>query len=100
MSGRCPLCPRQRAAISTLLETLDDSFGPELHDELRQRSENIGRRHRLPHTAVDGILRTEWTPTPVVVYRSEHHHHHLVCSCGSTIEVGDHEVEAGRRRVT
>ncbi len=34
---------RQRAAISTLLETLDDfRSAQELHDELRRRGENIG----------------------------------------------------------
>ncbi|WP_231999709.1 transcriptional repressor, partial [Mycobacterium sp. 1245852.3] len=36
---------RQRAAISTLLETLDEfRSAQELHDELRRRGENIGGR--------------------------------------------------------
>ena len=76
MTGPSVRSTRQRAAISTLLETLDEfRSAQELHDELRRRGQNIG-------------LTT--------VYRrcSEHHHHHLVCrNCGSTIEVGDHEVE-------
>lgn len=65
MTGPSVRSTRQRAAISTLLETVDDfRSAQELHDELRRRC-------------------------------SEHHHHHLVCrSCGSTIEVADHEVEA------
>jgi Fur family ferric uptake transcriptional regulator len=47
--------------------------------------------------AAAGMLDTLRSDTGESVYRrcSEHHHHHLVCrSCGSTVEVGDHEVEA------
>lgn len=92
---------RQRAAISTLLETLDDfRSAQELHDELRRRGENIGLTtvyRTLQSMASSGLVDTLRTDTGESVYRrcSEHHHHHLVCrSCGSTIEVGDHEVEA------
>lgn len=92
---------RQRAAISTLLETLDDfRSAQELHDELRRRGENIGLTtvyRTLQSMASSGLVDTLHTDTGESVYRrcSEHHHHHLVCrSCGSTIEVGDHEVEA------
>lgn len=91
---------RQRAAISTLLETLDDfRSAQELHDELRRRGENIGLTtvyRTLQSMAAAGLIDTLRTDTGESVYRrcSEHHHHHLVCrSCGSTIEVGDHEVE-------
>lgn len=91
---------RQRAAISTLLETVDDfRSAQELHDELRRRGENIGLTtvyRTLQSMAAAGLIDTLRTDTGESVYRrcSEHHHHHLVCrSCGSTIEVGDHEVE-------
>jgi Fur family transcriptional regulator, ferric uptake regulator len=92
---------RQRAAISALLETVDDfRSAQELHDELRRRGENIGLTtvyRTLQSMATGGMVDTLRTDTGESVYRrcSEHHHHHLVCrSCGSTIEVGDHEVEA------
>jgi Fur family transcriptional regulator, ferric uptake regulator len=91
---------RQRAAISTLLETLDEfRSAQELHDELRRRGENIGLTtvyRTLQSMAAAGMVDTLRTDTGESVYRrcSEHHHHHLVCrSCGSTIEVGGHEVE-------
>lgn len=79
---------RQRAAISTLLETLDDfRSAQELHDELRRRGENIGLTtvyRTLQSMASSGLVDTLRTDTGESVYRS----------CGSTIEVGDHEVEA------
>ncbi|BBX42835.1 Fur family transcriptional regulator [Mycobacterium simiae] len=91
---------RQRAAISTLLETLDDfRSAQELHDELRRRGENIGLTtvyRTLQAMASSGAVDTLRTDTGESVYRrcSDHHHHHLVCRCcGSTIEVGDREVE-------
>ena len=92
---------RQRAAIASLLDTLDDfRSAQELHDELRRRGENIGLTtvyRTLQSMSAAGMLDTLRTDTGESVYRrcSEHHHHHLVCrSCGSTVEVGDHEVEA------
>jgi len=91
---------RQRAAISALLETLDDfRSAQELHDELRRRGQNIGLTtvyRTLQSMAAAGMVDTLRTDTGESVYRrcSEHHHHHLVCrSCGSTVEVGDREVE-------
>ena len=97
---------RQRAAISTLLETLDEfRSAQELHDELRRRGENIGLTtvyRTLQSMAAAGMVDTLRTDTGESVYRrcSEHHHHHLVCrSCGATIEVGDHEVEEWAERV-
>lgn len=81
---------RQRAAISTLLETLDDfRSAQELHDELRRRGENIGLTtvyRTLQSMASSGLVDTLRTDTGESVYRrcSEHHHHHLVCrSCGT-----------------
>lgn len=91
---------RQRVAISTLLESLDDfRSAQELHDELRQRGENIGLTtvyRTLQSMATAGLVDTLRTDTGESVYRlcSEHHHHHLVCrNCGSTVEVEGHQVE-------
>ncbi len=91
---------RQRAAIATLLETVDDfRSAQELHDELRRRGETIGLTtvyRTLQSMAAAGLLDTLRSDTGESVYRrcSTDHHHHLVCSsCGSTVEVGDHEVE-------
>lgn len=100
MTGASVRSTRQRAAIATLLETLDEfRSAQELHDELRRRGENIGLTtvyRTLQSMAAAGMVDTLRTDTGESVYRrcSEHHHHHLVCRCcGSTIEVGDHEVE-------
>jgi Fur family ferric uptake transcriptional regulator len=91
---------RQRAAIAGLLDTLDEfRSAQELHDELRQRGENIGLTtvyRALQSMASAGLLDTLRNDTGESVYRrcSDQHHHHLVCrSCGSTVEVGDREVE-------
>jgi Fur family ferric uptake transcriptional regulator len=91
---------RQRAAISALLESLDDfRSAQELHDELRRRGENIGLTtvyRTLQSMAAAELVDTLRTDTGESVYRlcSEHHHHHLVCRrCGCTVEVGDSEVE-------
>ncbi|SPM35972.1 Fe2+ or Zn2+ uptake regulation protein [Mycobacterium rhizamassiliense] len=91
---------RQRAAIASLLDTLDEfRSAQELHDELRRRGENIGLTtvyRTLQSMAAAGMVDTLRTDTGESVYRrcSEHHHHHLVCrACGATIEVGGHEVE-------
>ncbi|MEO6795058.1 MAG: Fur family transcriptional regulator [Mycobacterium sp.] len=92
---------RQRAAISALLETIDDfRSAQELHDVLRERGENIGLTtvyRTLQAMASAGQVDTLRADTGESVYRlcSEHHHHHLVCrDCGATVEVGDREVEA------
>ncbi len=97
---------RQRAAISTLLETLDEfRSAQELHDELRRRGDNIGLTtvyRTLQSMAAAGMVDTLRTDTGESVYRrcSEHHHHHLVCrSCGSTVEVGGHAIEEWAEQV-
>ncbi|BBY04735.1 Fur family transcriptional regulator [Mycobacterium noviomagense] len=101
MTGSGVRSTRQRAAIATLLETLDEfRSAQELHDELRRRGENIGLTtvyRTLQSMAAAGMLDTLRNDTGESVYRrcSTDHHHHLVCrSCGSTVEVGDREVEA------
>ena len=92
---------RQRAAISALLENLDEfRSAQELHDELRRRGEGIGLTtvyRTLQSMAAAGLVDTLRTDTGESVYRrcSEHHHHHLVCrACGSTVEVQGGQVEA------
>ena len=85
---------KQRAAISTLLENIDDfRSAQELHDELRKQGEGIGLTtvyRTLQSMAAAGQVDTLRTDTGESVYRrcSAHHHHHLVCRvCGSTVEV-------------
>ena len=91
---------RQRAAISALLENLDDfRSAQELHDELRRRGEGIGLTtvyRTLQQMASTGAVDTLRTDTGEAVYRlcSDHHHHHLVCrACGSTVEIQGSQVE-------
>jgi Fur family transcriptional regulator, ferric uptake regulator len=92
---------RQRAAIASLLEKLDEfRSAQELHDELRRRGEGIGLTtvyRTLQQMAAAGLVDTLRTDTGESVYRrcSEHHHHHLVCrACGSTVEVQGGQVES------
>jgi len=92
---------RQRAAISALLENLDEfRSAQELHDELRRRGEGIGLTtvyRTLQQMAANGLVDTLRTDTGESVYRrcSDHHHHHLVCrGCGSTVEIQGGDVEA------
>jgi Fur family transcriptional regulator, ferric uptake regulator len=91
---------RQRAAISALLENLDEfRSAQELHDELRRRG-GIGLTavyRTLQSMAANGLVDTLRADTGESVYRrcSEHHHHHLVCrACGSTVEIQGGDVEA------
>ena len=70
---------RQRAAISALLDKLDDF------------------RSALQQMATAGLVDTLRTDTGESVYRrcSENHHHHLVCrACGSTVEIQGGHVES------
>ena len=91
---------RQRAAISALLENLDDfRSAQELHDELRRRGEGIGLTtvyRTLQSMATAGQVDTLRTDTGESVYRrcSSGHHHHVVCRCcGYTVEVEGPAVE-------
>lgn len=97
---------RQRAAISALLENLEDfRSAQDLHDELRRRGEGIGLTtvyRTLQQMAATGAVDTLRTDTGESVYRlcSEHHHHHLVCrACGSTVEIQGGQVEAWAAQV-
>src|SRR5690606_25329362 len=92
---------RQRAAVSALLDKIDDfRSAQELHDELRRRGEVIGLTtvyRTLQSMAAAGLVDTLRTDTGESLYRrcSEDHHHHLVCrACGATVEVKGREVEA------
>jgi Fur family ferric uptake transcriptional regulator len=91
---------RQRAAISALLDKLDDfRSAQELHDELRRRGEGIGLTtvyRTLQQMTATGVVDTLRTDTGEAVYRrcSDDHHHHLVCrACGATVEVSGGQVE-------
>ncbi|KAA2266055.1 transcriptional repressor [Solihabitans fulvus] len=97
---------RQRAAVSKLLDQLDDfRSAQELHEELRRRGEGIGLTtvYRTLQSLADAgevdVLRTD---SGEAIYRrcSSHHHHHLVCrSCGRTVEVEGPAVEKWADRI-
>lgn len=92
---------RQRAAITALLESVDEfRSAQEIHDELRRRGEGIGLTtvyRTLQTMSAAGSIDTLRTDTGESVYRrcSTHHHHHLVCrTCGYTVEIQGGQVEA------
>ena len=101
MTGAGVRATRQRAAITELLDSLDEfRSAQELHDELRRRGENIGLTtvyRTLQAMSAANVVDTLRTDTGESVYRrcsGSHHHHHLVCrSCGATVEVAGPEVE-------
>ncbi|SHF41972.1 Fur family transcriptional regulator [Streptoalloteichus hindustanus] len=97
---------RQRAAVSRLLDQLDDfRSAQEIHEELRRRGEGIGLTtvYRTLQTLADaGEVDVLRTGTGEAIYRrcSAHHHHHLVCrGCGRTVEVEGPAVEKWADRV-
>ncbi len=102
MTGTGVRATRQRAAITELLDSLDEfRSAQELHDELRRRGENIGLTtvyRTLQAMSAAQLVDTLRTDTGESVYRvcsGQDHHHHLVCrSCGATVEVAGREVEA------
>jgi Fur family ferric uptake transcriptional regulator len=101
MTGTAVRATRQRAAISALLENVEEfRSAQDLHDELRRSGEGIGLTtvyRTLQTMAAAGLLDTLRTDNGESVYRrcSEHHHHHLVCrACGSTVEVEGAAAEA------
>lgn len=92
---------RQRAAITELLDELDEfCSAQELHDALKRRGEGIGLTtvyRALQSMADAGLVDTLRTDTGESVYRrcSAEHHHHLVCRvCGATVEIQGGHVEA------
>ena len=98
---------RQRAAVSALLDRLEDfRSAQEIHEELRRTGEGIGLTtvYRTLQTLADGgevdVLRTG---SGEAVYRrcaSAEHHHHLVCRrCGRSVEVPCPDVGAWAQSV-
>jgi Fur family ferric uptake transcriptional regulator len=98
---------RQRAAVSALLDRLEDfRSAQEIHEELRRIGEGIGLTtvYRTLQALTDGgevdVLRTG---SGEAVYRrcaTAEHHHHLVCRrCGYTIEIEGPAVETWAQRV-
>jgi Fur family ferric uptake transcriptional regulator len=97
---------KQRAAVASLLEQLDEfRSAQELHEELRTRGEGIGLTtvYRTLQSLADAgeidVLRID---SGEAVYRrcSSHHHHHLVCrACGRTVEVEGPAVERWAEKV-
>ena len=93
---------RQRAAVSALLDRLDDfRSAQEIHEELRRTGDGIGLTtvYRTLQTLADGgavdVLRTA---SGEAVYRrcaTAEHHHHLVCRrCGAAEEIEGPAVES------
>ncbi|MGI9003585.1 MAG: Fur family transcriptional regulator [Pseudonocardia sp.] len=111
-TGQAPItralrATRQRAAVSALLDRLDDfRSAQEIHEELRRTGEGIGLTtvYRTLQTLAEGgevdVLRTS---TGEAVYRrcaTAEHHHHLVCRrCGHTVEIEGPAVESWTQRV-
>ncbi len=97
-----PRSTRQRAAVSSVLDELDDfRSAQDLHAMLRQRGDAIGLTtvYRALQTMADaGEVDVLRSGDGEAVYRrcpTESHHHHLVCrSCGRGVEVEGPEVEA------
>jgi Fur family ferric uptake transcriptional regulator len=98
---------RQRAAVSALLDRLDDfRSAQEIHDQLRRAGEGIGLTtvYRTLQALADGgevdVLRTGGGEALYRRCASEAHHHHLVCRhCGATVEIEGPAVESWAQRV-
>lgn len=97
---------RQRAAVSAVLEELDDfRTAQQLYELLRIRGERVGLTtvyrslQLLAESDQVDVLRN---PEGEVTYRrcSNGHHHHLVCrQCGHAVEVDGPAVERWASRV-
>lgn len=101
-----PRATRQRAAVSALLDRLDDfRSAQEIHEELRRDGQGIGLTtvyRALQNLSESGEVDVLRTDSGEAVYRrcSTHHHHHLVCRrCGRTVEVEGPAVESWAQRV-
>ena len=92
--------PQKRAVSAVLAEADGFLSAQDLHAELRARGQRVGLTtvyNQLRALAEAGEVDSLRAEDGEALYRrcgSDGHHHHLVCRiCGSTIEVGDHEVE-------
>ncbi len=101
-----PRPTRQRTAVSTALDSVDDfRSAQEVHDLIRQRGETVGLAtvyRTLQAFAEAGEVDVLRRADGEAVYRrcSSGHHHHLVCrSCGRTVEVEGPAVERWAQRV-
>ncbi|MCX6466829.1 MAG: transcriptional repressor [Pseudonocardiales bacterium] len=106
-AGRVVRATRQRAAVSAMLDRLDDfRSAQEIHEELRRSGDGIGLTtvyRTLQNLADAGEVDVLRTGSGEAVYRrceSAHHHHHLVCRrCGATVEIEGPDVESWAQRV-
>ncbi|WP_028938709.1 Fur family transcriptional regulator [Pseudonocardia spinosispora] len=105
-AGRTPRATRQRAAVSALLDRLDDfRSAQEIHEALRNDGQGIGLTtvyRTLQNLSESGEVDVLRTDSGEAVYRrcSTHHHHHLVCRrCGRTVEIEGPAVESWAQRV-
>ncbi len=105
-TNRAPRATRQRAAVSALLDRLDDfRSAQEIHEALRRDGQGIGLTtvyRTLQALSESGELDVLRLDNGEAVYRrcSTHHHHHLVCrDCGRTVEVEGPAVESWAVRV-
>ena len=98
---------RQRAAVSALLDRLDDfRSAQEIHEQLRRSGQGIGLAtvyralQALTEAGEVDVLRTAGGEA---IYRrcaTDAHHHHLVCrGCGATVEIEGPAVESWAQRV-
>ncbi len=94
---------RQRTAIGTLLDSVDDfRSAQQIHALLADRGEDIGLAtvyRTLGAMATAGEVDTLRTGTGESLFRRcarpASHHHHLVCrSCGKTVEVQGPNLES------
>jgi Fur family ferric uptake transcriptional regulator len=98
---------RQRAAVSAMLNRLDDfRSAQEIHEQLRRSGDSTGLTtvYRTLQYLVDaGEVDVVRTGSGEAVYRrcnSAEHHHHLVCRCcGRTVEIKGPIVESWAERI-
>lgn len=98
---------RQRAAVSAMLDRLDDfRSAQEIHEELRRGGDAVGLTtvYRTLQTLAEAgevdVLRISSGEAAYRRCASAHHHHHLVCRrCGRTVEIEGPAVESWAKRV-
>ncbi len=98
---------RQRAAVTELLDDIDDfRSAQQLHELLRGRGDAVGLAtvYRTMQALADAgevdVLRSADGESRYRRCRERGHHHHLVCrSCGATVELAADVVERWARQV-
>lgn len=106
-AARSSRATRQQAAVSAMLDRLDDfRSAQEIHEELRRAGDDIGLTtvyrtlQRLVEAGEVDVLRTDSGEAAYRRCASAHHHHHLVCRrCGKTVEIEGPVVESWAQRV-